>query len=94
MFNIGDTVSWQIRNMLDTSRGSSSFHRYHGTVIAVSDTEITARYTWTRNGTDIFEANKRFRKLKNGKWIPSTEKRDDPKGRLYLSLCEEELEIA
>jgi hypothetical protein len=86
MFNIGDTVSWQVRNMLDTTRGSSSFHRYHGTVIAVSDTEIVATYTWTRNGTDIFEANKSFRKLKNGKWIPSTEKRDDPKGRLYLCL--------
>ena len=93
MFNIGDTVSWQQRNINDTTRGSSSFHRYHGTVIAVTDSEIVATYTWTRNGVDVFEANKSFRKLKNGKWIPCTEKRDDPKGRLYLCL-DKELEAA
>lgn len=86
MFKVGDKVRWQQRNMNDTTRGSQSFHHYHGTVVSFSDTEIVATYTWTRNGIDVFEANKAFRKLKNQKWIPKSEKKDDPKGRLYLTL--------
>ena len=88
MFKVGNKVKWQVRNINDTTRGSSSFHRYHGTITAISDTEITASYTWTRNGVDVFEATKAFRQLKNGRWIPKTEKRDDPKGRLYLEVSE------
>lgn len=90
MFKIGDKVRWQVRNMNDTTRGSRSFHLYNGTITAVSDSEILALYRWTRDGINVYEATKAFRKLKNGRWIPKTEKRDDPKGRLYLKLDEVE----
>lgn len=86
MFKIGDTVSWQQRNMNDTTRGSNSFHSYKGVITQLSDDIISAEYRWTRNGVDVFTATKNFRKLSNGKWIPSSEKRDDPKGRLYLEV--------
>jgi hypothetical protein len=90
MFKIGDKVSWQVRNMNDTARGSSSFHSYHGVITQTDNTLITAEYRWTRNGVDVFTAAKNFRKLNNGKWIPATEKKDDPKGRLYLERAAEQ----
>lgn len=90
MFKIGDTVNWQQRNINDTTRGSHSFHSYNGVIVDITDTEISAEYRWTRNGVDVYTAVKKFRQLGNGKWIPSTEKKDDPKGRLYLEIREEE----
>lgn len=86
MFKIGDKVSWQVRNMLDSTRGSSSFYSYNGVIVSIDTDSITAEYSWSRNGTDVYLAVKKFRPLKNGKWIASTEKKDDPKGRLYLTL--------
>ena len=86
MFKIGDKVSWQVRNMLDSTRGSSSFYSYNGVIVSIDTDAITAEYSWSRNGTDVYLAVKKFRQLKNGKWIASTEKKDDPKGRLYLTL--------
>lgn len=94
MFKIGDQVSWQQRNMNDTTRGSNSFHSYKGVISQITHCEIIAEYHWTRNGLDVFQAVKHFRKLKNGKYIPKTEKRDDPKGRLYLTIDQDELEDA
>ena len=90
MFKIGDTVSWQQRNMNDTTRGSSSFHSYNGIIVDITTNEISAEYRWTRNGVDVYTAVKKFRPLKNGKWIPATEKKDDPKGRLYLAITHKE----
>jgi hypothetical protein len=92
MFNIGDKVSWQQRNMNDTTRGSNSFHSYNGVITQLNEEVISVEYRWTRNSIDVFTATKNFRKLRNGKWIASNENRDDPKGRLYLTI--EELETA
>ena len=94
MFHLGQQVSWQSRNKNDTARFKTPFFMHKGTVIAVSDSCITCEYTWTRDGYNSFTSEVEFRQLRNGRWIPSQERSDDPKGRLYLEVYSKELETA
>jgi hypothetical protein len=97
MFKIGNKVSWQCRNKNDTSRFSNSFYTYSGVITAVSDKTITAEYKYSgRNETGYCTriGTQDFRQLRNGRWIPKHEKKDDPKGRLYLNITYDEMETA
>jgi len=105
MFKIGDKVSWQCRNKYRSNpRAQPSFLMYKGVIehftpdvknpgnpLPVAKFKYCGR---DENGRDVTkEAYQIFRLLKNGKYIPQHEDKDDPKGRLYLEMVyEEELE--
>ena len=105
MFKIGDTVSWQCRNSYRSNpRWEPSFFMYSG-VIDHFTPDVknpgnplpVAKYKYAgrdENGKNITrDGYQIFRRLRNGKYIPQQEDRDDPKGRLYLKMVyEEELE--
>lgn len=96
MFNIGNQVKWQCRNSNRSNpKWEASFFLYNGIIIECSDKEIVAEYK--RAGRDVngndctYTELMKFRALRNGKWIPKQEKCDDPKGRLYLNINQEEV---
>jgi len=93
MFNIGDKVSWQCRNKYRSNpRAQASFYTYEGEIASMSPLAATFIYCGRDdNGKDVAkQGSQEFRQLRNGKYIPKHEDRDDPKGRLYLTLLVEE----
>lgn len=84
MFKIGDKVSWQTRNKWRSNpKFQPSFLTFEGKI--VSTAPLAAEYKTVRGANDeLYTHQVEFRQLKNSKWIPKHEKKDDPKGRLYL----------
>jgi hypothetical protein len=97
MFNIGDKVRWQTRNKWRSNpRFQPSFLMYNGVVVETGNV-IKAEYKHSRTDGIVNIHIQEFRQLRNGKYIPAHEDKDDPKERLYLVLDfkdKEELETA
>ena len=94
-FKIGDRVSWQARNKYRSNpRAQPSFYCYEGEIDCVSPLTATFRYAGRDElGRDVAKTGRcEFRLLKNGKFIPKNEDRDDGKGRLYLTKIVEAAE--
>jgi hypothetical protein len=89
MFKVGDQVSWQCRNKYRSNpRAQASFYVYEGEISSIAPLTATFQYAGRdEQGRDVAKTGtQQFRQLKNGKYIPSSEDRDDPKGRLYLKV--------
>ena len=101
-FKIGDQVRWQSRNKYRSNpRFEPSFYMYSGEIeYFTPDVKNpgnplpVAKYSYAGKdqfGNDVAkEGYQIFRRLRNGKYIPQDELKDDPKGRLYLKLNEME----
>jgi hypothetical protein len=88
MFNIGDKVSWQVRNKHRSNpRFQPSFLMFRGEIVATGP-RLVAKYLYSRTDGTVLTHTQEFKELRNGKYIPKNEDKDDPKGRLYLEALE------
>ena len=81
-FKLGDKVKWGERNIMPAGmrkKTDMSFHYYDGEVISLQP--LTVQYECQRG-----QVTQEFRQLRNGEFIVDYDKKDDPKGRLYLRL--------
>lgn len=80
IFNLGDKVRWGERNVMPPGMRKKTdlpFYYYDGEVINLAP--LTVQYECQRG-----QVTQEFRQLRNGEWIVEYDKKDDPKGRLYL----------
>lgn len=86
MFKIGDTVSFGVRHSNGIKRGGIA--RLSGVIIDNCTFADAADLLVVKANGRLYN----LRELKGG-WVVETE-RDDPKGRLYLKLNQEQMEMA